>query len=324
MATATTRYGCTPRPPLPLSRLPRLSLLLALLLLLSPGATGQTISASPSVTPSSSVGSSSSPSSTPSAVPYGAIREIAVLDCNGGAHLFIGTPMEVNLNLRGLRFVWNWLADEIRNYVACTAAAQGCAPLLDPVNGPEIVERHFVPSMHMALNWIASYNLKLNLPQVCQVHASQAYDGKPNFAQTFFDDSAMSTVWSRWFGLPRIPPYVATPSTCTYATYAAGLGCKLQFSEPISATAVQVGGQAVLNDVRVSQCRTMVYPTIIHTHTHGASPPPPCRSASTAAPPPPCRTCRCRAGGRGASISCSPAPATCSPRAPTATVGWRA
>ena len=67
------------------------------------------------------------------------------------------------------------------------------------------------------------------------------FDGRPNFAQTFFDDSAMTTVFSRWFGVPRTPISLPLPDSCTYDGYAAGLGCRLQFSEPISNTRVQIG-----------------------------------------------------------------------------------
>ena len=151
------------------------------------------------------------------------------------------------------------------------------AAITDPVGGPEIIERHFVPSMHMVLNWLQGYGNRLTLPQQCQVHLSNStskasasmrfsrvslgaltttdarivphyslpalcsdWDALPNFPQTFFDDSAMSTTMARWFGLPRIPIYIPMPETCTYQTYAAGLGCKFNFDEPISASRVQV------------------------------------------------------------------------------------
>lgn len=54
-------------------------------------------------------------------LPAGAIREILVLDCNGGLHLFPGTPMEVNFNLRGLRHAFNFAAEEIRARAQCLA-----------------------------------------------------------------------------------------------------------------------------------------------------------------------------------------------------------
>jgi hypothetical protein len=72
--------------------------------------------------PSASSGTSQTPTRTPPPLPYGAIREIAVLDCNGGLHLLPNTPAEVNLNLRGLRFLLNFAADEIRQRARCLAA----------------------------------------------------------------------------------------------------------------------------------------------------------------------------------------------------------
>ena len=39
--------------------------------------------------------------------PFGAIRELVVLDCNGGLHVLPGTPLEVNVNLRGARHLVN-------------------------------------------------------------------------------------------------------------------------------------------------------------------------------------------------------------------------
>ena len=48
-------------------------------------------------------------------------------------------------------------------------------------------------------------------------------------------------MFSRWFGIPRTPVSLLLPDTCSYERYAAGLGCTLQFSEPISNTRVQIG-----------------------------------------------------------------------------------
>jgi len=62
---------------------------------------------------------SSSPASpSPS---YGALKELVVLDCNGGLHLFPNTPMEVNVNLRGARHLVNYAADEIRDRAQCVS-----------------------------------------------------------------------------------------------------------------------------------------------------------------------------------------------------------
>jgi hypothetical protein len=62
-------------------------------------------------------------SSTP--LPVGAIKELMVLDCNGGLHLLPGTPMEVNVNLRGARHLVNYAADEIRDRAQCVANSRG-------------------------------------------------------------------------------------------------------------------------------------------------------------------------------------------------------
>ena len=78
-------------------------------------------------------------------------------------------------------------------------------------------------------------------PAAHRLPTSPGFDGKPNFAQTFFDDSAATTVFARWFGLPRTPISLPLPDTCTYDRFAAGLGCTLQFTEPISTTRVQIG-----------------------------------------------------------------------------------
>jgi len=72
-------------------------------------------------TPSASFGSSITPSVSAAPLPQGAIKEIMVLDCNGGLHLFPGTPMEVNMNLRGVRHLFNYAADEIRDRAQCVA-----------------------------------------------------------------------------------------------------------------------------------------------------------------------------------------------------------
>ena len=45
-------------------------------------------------------------------------------DCNGGLHLFLNTPMEININMRGFRHIYNFVADEIRKVAMCSAAAQ--------------------------------------------------------------------------------------------------------------------------------------------------------------------------------------------------------
>jgi hypothetical protein len=78
-------------------------------------------SPNPSITasPSPSTGSSASPSPSSAPLPYGVIREIAVMDCNGGLHLFPNTPMEVNINAKAFRHVWNQAVEEITNRANC-------------------------------------------------------------------------------------------------------------------------------------------------------------------------------------------------------------
>jgi hypothetical protein len=67
-------------------------------------------------------------------------------------------------------------------------------------------------------------------------------DGLPAFAQTFFDDSAMSTMLARLFGFSVMPITMYSGEQCTYATYRSGNGCRFQFDEPISKTKLQVRG----------------------------------------------------------------------------------
>lgn len=55
-------------------------------------------------------------------LPYGVFRELLVLDCNGGLHLMPNTPLEVNVNLRGVRHALNFAADEIRARAECVAS----------------------------------------------------------------------------------------------------------------------------------------------------------------------------------------------------------
>ena len=51
-----------------------------------------------------------------------------MLDCNGGLHILPGTPFEVNVNLRGLRHMANFAANEIRDRARCNARSRNwCA-----------------------------------------------------------------------------------------------------------------------------------------------------------------------------------------------------
>lgn len=81
----------------------------------------QTSTPTQTSTPSPSLGTSLSPSVTPSALPFGAIRDVLLLDCNAGLHILPGMPLEVNVNLRGLRHMADYGAAEIREVARCTA-----------------------------------------------------------------------------------------------------------------------------------------------------------------------------------------------------------
>lgn len=69
-----------------------------------------------------------------------------------------------------------------------------------------------------------------------------ARDGLPAFAQTFFDDSAMTTMLARVLGFSVMPITMYSGEHCTYATYRSGNGCRFQFDEPVSKTKFQVRG----------------------------------------------------------------------------------
>lgn len=103
----------------------------------------------------------------------------------------------------------------------------------------EQILRHFVPSMYMVLNYLKSWDTKYALPPECMVEQS-INDGRPYFAQTFFDQSAMTTAISRFFNWSVMPLSVFTPSTCSYESYGSS-GCMLQFDEPVSNTKLQLG-----------------------------------------------------------------------------------
>jgi len=197
-----------------------------------------------SASASPSVGSSPTPSPSSRPLPIGAIREIFTMDCNGGLHILPGHPLEVNVNLRGVRQILNVLAEEIRQHAKCTAAryVNGatqplCAELTD-----EHILRHFIPSIPMLLNFIEPLNSRRSVPSSCmQRSESDSDNGKPAFAQTFWDTSAMSTVIADYFNFTRLPLFLNMPSTCTYETYMGGVGCKFMFNEPVSYTNIQVG-----------------------------------------------------------------------------------
>lgn len=198
----------------------------------------------PSASATPSVGSSPTPSPSSRPLPTGAIKELFTLDCNGGLHIFPGHPLEVNVNLRGARQVLNVLAEEIRQHARCTAdrfVNGASAPLCGELTDEHIL-RHFVPSIPMLLNFIEPLNTRRSLPEQCmQRSLSDADNGKPAFAQSFWDTSAMSTVIADYFNYTRLPLFLNMPSTCTYETYMGGVGCKFIFNEPVSYTNIQVG-----------------------------------------------------------------------------------
>ena len=80
---------------------------------------------------------------------------------------------------------------------------------------------HFVPSMPMLLNWLRPLVKRRKLPDTCMKHrAADSFDGKPAFAQTFFDQSAWTTMLPDWFpAIPRLPINLFAQQGCTYEGY---------------------------------------------------------------------------------------------------------
>ena len=80
---------------------------------------------------------------------------------------------------------------------------------------------HFVPSMPMLLNWLRPLAKRKKLPDTCMKHrAVDNFDGKPAFAQTFFDQSAFTTMLPDWFpAIPRMPISLFAQEGCTYEGY---------------------------------------------------------------------------------------------------------
>lgn len=107
---------------------------------------------------------------------------------------------------------------------------------------PEIIQRHFVPSMPMLLNWFAPWGTtqRQTLPSACQFHPDATVnDGRPVFGQSFFDDSAIARFFQRVFGISKMPVWMRLPSSCTYAQWLS-TGCKFGFTEPISGVTLNV------------------------------------------------------------------------------------
>jgi hypothetical protein len=142
------------------------------------------VTPTPSITPTPSLGSSPSPSPSQRPVPFGTIRDVAVLDCNGGLHILPGHPLEMNINLRGARHVLNVLGDEIVSHAKCAAKKVGAQGVVCPSLTDEHIIRHFVPSIPMLLNFLEPIRYKRNLPDECMTLANPSQeDGQPVFAQ---------------------------------------------------------------------------------------------------------------------------------------------
>lgn len=108
------------------------------------------------------------------------IRELAVLDCNGGLHILPNHPFEINVNLRGARHILNQIAREIQSHAECVARPSGKGWCPDLTQNDILT--HFIPSMPMLLNYISPLREKQFLPDECMSHYSDD-DGKPAFAQ---------------------------------------------------------------------------------------------------------------------------------------------
>ncbi len=102
-----------------------------------------------------------------------------MLDCNGGLHLLPGHPLEVNINLRGARTALNVAAEEIKQHAKCAGNAVQCGSELTD----EVIERHFIPSVPMMLNYLEPLATKRSLPNSCMNHERGVQDNKPAFAQ---------------------------------------------------------------------------------------------------------------------------------------------
>lgn len=113
------------------------------------------------------------------------------------------------------------------------------ARLRSPTLTNDQITRHFIPSVAMVLNYLKTWDTKYGLPPECMVEQT-INDGRPQFAQTFFDQSAFTTTIARMFNWTALPLSVLMPSTCTMESYASG-GCALLLDEPVSGTKLQLG-----------------------------------------------------------------------------------
>ena len=105
-----------------------------------------------------------------------------------------------------------------------------------------MVERHFVPSVPLVLNWLRQVGQRLKLPDACQAHTGNPgpRDGRPAFAQSMFDDTGMTRFFTRMFNWSAQPVWLEPPATCTLDTWADNTGCRFAFTEPVTRAVLNV------------------------------------------------------------------------------------
>jgi hypothetical protein len=154
--------------------------------------------------------------------------------------LLPGHPLEINLNLRGFKTVIDYIAQEIQYKATCAAYADSkCGAALDQ----KTIFRHFVPSMDMLLNYLQPLRTRERLPDECQEHELGTDDKKPIFGQSFWDDSAISTVLSKVFKRPTLSgvQFWNPPETCSYESWSENGVCAIEIYEPLLNANFQVG-----------------------------------------------------------------------------------
>lgn len=151
-----------------------------------------------------------------------------------------GHPLEINLNLRGFKTVIDYIAQEIEYKATCAAYADAkCGAVLDQ----KTIFRHFVPSMDMLLNYLQPLRTRERLPDECQEHEPRTDDKKPIFGQSFWDDSAISTVLSKVLKRPSLSniQFWNPPETCSYVSWSEDGVCAIELYEPLLNANFQVG-----------------------------------------------------------------------------------
>jgi len=75
----------------------------------------------------------------------------------------------------------------------------------------------------MLLNWLRPVAKRKKLPDACMTNRGAPPPGdRPAFAQTFWDQSAWTTMLGDWFPtIPRLPVSLFTQEACTYEGYSA-------------------------------------------------------------------------------------------------------